>query len=60
MMMDAGLARSITSPRWRAVRYFVISELRGAFRELTAPVQVQSGSLLDASVTCKSECNSLD
>lgn len=53
MMDDTGLARSITSPRRRAVRDLAIPELRGAFRELTAPVQVQSGSLLGACVTCK-------
>lgn len=58
MMDDAGLARSIISPRRRAVRDLAVPELRGAFRELTAPVQVQSGSLLGASVTCKSKCKS--
>lgn len=54
MMMDnAGLARFITSPRRRAVRNLAIPELRGAFRELTAPVQIQSGSLLGACVICE-------
>lgn len=58
MMDDAGLARSTISPRRRAVRDLAVPELRGAFRELTAPVQVQSGSLWGASVTCKSKCKS--
>lgn len=58
MMDDVGLARYITPPRRRAVRNLVVPELRGAFRELTAPVQVQSGSFLGASVTYKLKCNS--
>lgn len=51
MMHDAaGLARSTTAPRWRTVGDLAVAELRGAFRELTTPVQIQSGSLLDARV----------
>lgn len=55
MVDDAGSTRSIIPPRWRAIRDLVVPELRGAFRELTASVQVQSGSLWGASVTCKSK-----
>lgn len=55
MVDDARLTRSITPPRWRAIRNLAISELRGAFRELSTSVQVQSGSLLSASVTYKSK-----
>lgn len=55
MVDDAGFTRSIIPPRWRAIRDLVVPELRGAFRELTASVQVQSGSLWGASVTCKSK-----
>lgn len=48
----AGLARSTAPPRWRTVGDLAVAELRGAFRELTTPVQIQSGSLLDAARIC--------
>lgn len=48
----AGLARSTTAPRWRTIGDLAVAELRGAFRELTTPVQIQSGSLLNAGVIC--------
>lgn len=53
----ADAAAAAAAPRRRAavvvVRDLAVAELRGALRELAAPVQVQPGSFLGASVTCK-------
>lgn len=46
VMYHPGLTTVLAAPRRREFLDFVVPELRGAFRKLSAPVQIQSRSFL--------------